>query len=190
MAEYIDRTAVEVDFNTINVPEFGGQICISAFPGRQGGNTFCSKELALFFQYLESENYGALLSLTEVQEFEQFISFSQFKCLVGTQDFEWFFHPLVDMTFPDSAFIADFSETHRVLLQNVRAGENIALHCKGGLGRSGTIAAMLLCDLGMMAENAIKLVRSSRPGAIETMEQERFVFSHSSCPDQKKFFSA
>ena len=55
-------------------------------------------------------------------------------------------------------------------------GETTVLHCMGGLGRSGLVAACLLVDAGLDAEVAIQAVRDARdPGAVETQEQEEFV---------------
>ncbi|HMP63897.1 MAG TPA: ADP-ribosylglycohydrolase family protein, partial [Phenylobacterium sp.] len=48
-------------------------------------------------------------------------------------------------------------------------------HCKGGLGRAGTVAARLLTELGHPAEDAIVRVRTERPGALETRAQEYHV---------------
>lgn len=47
----------------------------------------------------------------------------------------------------------------------------------GGLGRTGTIAAMLLVEFGSKPGDAITAVRAARAGAIETVEQENFVRS-------------
>ena len=56
------------------------------------------------------------------------------------------------------------------------AGENILVHCRGGLGRAGMIAARLLVETGgVEPEVAIERVRAVRPGAIETGAQERWV---------------
>ena len=49
------------------------------------------------------------------------------------------------------------------------------VHCKGGLGRAGTIATRLLIELGVAPREAINAVRQARPGTIETIEQERYV---------------
>ena len=54
-------------------------------------------------------------------------------------------------------------------------GEDVYVHCKGGLGRAGTIAARLLVELGVSPKQAIADVRAARPGAIQTREQERYV---------------
>ncbi len=53
--------------------------------------------------------------------------------------------------------------------------QSVVVHCLGGLGRSGTIAARLLVELGIDPDDAINRVRQSRPGAIETKAQEQYV---------------
>jgi ADP-ribosyl-[dinitrogen reductase] hydrolase len=53
----------------------------------------------------------------------------------------------------------------------------VLLHCRGGLGRSGTIAARLLVELGENPRVAIDRVRRARHGAIETPAQEAHVLS-------------
>jgi ADP-ribosyl-[dinitrogen reductase] hydrolase len=45
------------------------------------------------------------------------------------------------------------------------------VHCKGGLGRAGTIAAQLMIELGAPPKDAVTAVRSTRLGAIETSAQ-------------------
>ena len=51
----------------------------------------------------------------------------------------------------------------------------MVVHCKGGLGRAGTVAALMLVELGMAPDEAIRTVRAARKGAIETREQERYI---------------
>lgn len=51
----------------------------------------------------------------------------------------------------------------------------VAVHCEGGLGRTGcAIAAYHICK-GMTARDAIRLVRSKEPSAIETVHQIKFL---------------
>jgi protein-tyrosine phosphatase len=57
----------------------------------------------------------------------------------------------------------------------LRNDSDVLVHCRGGLGRAGTIAARLLVELGMDPAKAIENVRAVRAGAIETSDQERFV---------------
>jgi hypothetical protein len=60
----------------------------------------------------------------------------------------------------------------------VSAGERVAVHCGGGLGRSGTIAACYLVELGQDWRAAVARVRAVRPGAIETQAQLASVTAH------------
>ncbi len=60
----------------------------------------------------------------------------------------------------------------------VAAKGRVLVHCVGGLGRSGTVAACFLTRRGLDASSAIAEVRRARsPRAVETPLQERFVHS-------------
>jgi protein-tyrosine phosphatase len=52
------------------------------------------------------------------------------------------------------------------------AGGAVLLHCAGGKGRSGMVAARVLAERGLLPGVAIAAVRQVRPGAIETPGQE------------------
>lgn len=73
---------------------------------------------------------------------------------------EWF--PIHDLHVPTHA-------QARRLLDNLRArldrGDHLLLHCAAGIGRTGTIAACLLIELGMTAEEALAHVAMHRPMA-------------------------
>jgi hypothetical protein len=58
------------------------------------------------------------------------------------------------------------------ILESVREGENVVIHCRSGLGRSGMVAACCLVALGASVAEAVEVVRRVRPGAIETRAQE------------------
>ncbi len=67
--------------------------------------------------------------------------------------------------------LLQLATTLGVIHAAVQAGERIAVHCSGGLGRSGTVAACYLIDLGQDWRIAVDQVRRVRPGAIETQVQ-------------------
>lgn len=66
------------------------------------------------------------------------------------------------------------------ILASARAGDTVVIHCKGGLGRTGTAAGCCLVELGHDAASAIAIVRRVRAGAVEREEQERFVEAYAS----------
>lgn len=88
---------------------------------------------------------------------------------------EWHHLPIPDVDVPDATFETHWLYSGLRLREHLRAGRNVLLHCRGGLGRSGTIAARLLAELGWSADTAIRAVRAQRPGAIETRAQEAHV---------------
>jgi len=81
--------------------------------------------------------------------------------------------PIVDQKIPGR------EELRKLLLYIDKAfseGKNILLHCVGGLGRSGLVAACYLKHIGFNSAQAINFVREIRsPRAIETKIQEDFV---------------
>jgi protein-tyrosine phosphatase len=76
--------------------------------------------------------------------------------------------PISDFSAPDAAFLAKWPMLKDDLLRRLEADEKLLLHCRAGLGRSGTITAALLIAGGMAPDDAIHAVRAVRPGAIET----------------------
>lgn len=63
-----------------------------------------------------------------------------------------------------------------LVLDVASRGENVVIHCRGGLGRTGLVAACALVFNGTDATRAVRAVRAVRPGAIENVHQERFVY--------------
>jgi ADP-ribosylglycohydrolase len=82
-------------------------------------------------------------------------------------------HAVVDMDIPSDG------ERYRVdldrLIEDLRAGRDVAVACRGGLGRTGTAVACLLVDGGLDPDDAITLTRASRKHTIERHGQEQFV---------------
>jgi ADP-ribosyl-[dinitrogen reductase] hydrolase len=75
--------------------------------------------------------------------------------------------PIRELGIPDARFEAAWASVGHELHASLRAGRRVLLHCRGGLGRAGTIAARLLIEAGMEPAAAIAAVRHVRPGALE-----------------------
>ena len=91
---------------------------------------------------------------------------------VEARHMAWLHAPIADVSTPSAAFEAAWSDIGEGLRARLRSGFDIVVHCKGGLGRAGMIAARLMVELGVAPAKVIDLVRKVRPGAIETAAQE------------------
>jgi len=80
-----------------------------------------------------------------------------------------------DMSVPRPSEQAAFQQLIAGLHDELAAGRNVTVHCRGGLGRSGLVAACVLIHGGAPPASAIDRVRRHRPGAIQTREQLRYV---------------
>ena len=82
-------------------------------------------------------------------------------------DIEWFHLPVEDDQAPGEAFNAAWAQHVPRLKQLLTEGKTIAIHCKGGSGRTGLVAAQLLIETGVLFSDAIRDVQSLRPRAIQ-----------------------
>jgi ADP-ribosyl-[dinitrogen reductase] hydrolase len=95
--------------------------------------------------------------------------------VAAAQGLKWLHLPIVDVSTPTAAWETQWGDVQSFVHAELDAGRNILVHCKGGLGRAGTIAARILVERGMAAAAAITAVRAVRPGALETRQQEAYV---------------
>lgn len=102
----------------------------------------------------------------------------------------WRHLPIADFSAPTNKFEEEWLTQGREIREMLRRGDDIVVHCKGGLGRAGMIAARLLAELGMAPKEAIRAVRHVRKGAIETPSQLALVHRTVPVPDRDMAMSA
>ena len=95
---------------------------------------------------------------------------------VADRHMEWWHLPIPDGQPPGPEFEKAWVHAGAAIRDRLRLGFDVLVHCKGGLGRAGTVAARLLVEFGERPDDAIDRVREARsPNALETREQERHV---------------
>ncbi len=157
------------NFDSLLLPDTGARIGLCACPGVGG---------SLATDLVSLRDWGArgLLSLIEDHEFALF-DITSLPEQVEALGLHWWHLPIRDRGTPNERFEARWQQTGQELRSLLGDGQSIAVHCRAGLGRTGTIAARLLVELGTEPALAIERVRKTRPGSIETSEQEEFVYS-------------
>jgi len=97
---------------------------------------------------------------------------------VQARGLQWLHLPIEDVQTPTTEWMAAWSGASPALHEILDRGGKVLVHCKGGLGRAGTVAGLLLVEAEIEAAEAIAQVRHARQGAIETRGQEDFVEKH------------
>jgi protein-tyrosine phosphatase/endonuclease/exonuclease/phosphatase family metal-dependent hydrolase len=150
------------------------KIGISFCPGKTQLEAYSGawkRDLAIDLEVIHSLNYDVVLSLIEDFEFQQLRVEGLQSEAMRDSGMDWLWSPIVDQSTPTPANYTVLMDA----LQRVEAGDSIFVHCKGGLGRAGTIAAWMLTHFGRSSHEAIAEVRSVRPGAIENCDQEDWI---------------
>jgi ADP-ribosyl-[dinitrogen reductase] hydrolase len=120
----------------------------------------------------------ALVTLMPDSELQSLgVSSNQFRDKTSQLGVDWFQLSIPDAGIPDERFEDLWTNAGPHLRALLKDGHNIVIHCKGGLGRTGTIAARLLIEFGTDAKSAIQFVRKARPGAIENNLQEYYILN-------------
>lgn len=167
----------------IALPFLRGRIGLTLCPGKRGESLLGARwerDLAVDLKTIGSWGASLVVTLMEDHELQQ-LGVAEFPTMARTEGLAWIHLPIVDVSIPNEAWINAWrNEYGPALRQALLQGSSVLLHCRGGLGRTGLVAALLLIDLGLENQQAIDLVRTARPGAIETRQQEAFVKSYKS----------
>lgn len=132
------------------------------------------RDLSLDLDAIRDWGAAAVVTLVEQKELH-LLRVTDIGVEVRSRNMRWFHLPIIDVSIPDAKFEQEWQVSGNALRELLISGKNIVVHCRGGIGRAGTIAARLLIELGIKPETAIRQVRAARPGAIETRQQENYV---------------
>ena len=163
----------------VEVPGCDGLIGITFCPGKKdpyAQTGAWDRDIPTDVDRIKQWGANVVLSLLENHEFDQLNVIGLRDEVVGN-GMGWIQLPIKDQAVPDGLFESRWEELGPLIRSNVCSGGKVLIHCKGGLGRSGTVVARLLVEFGEDSDTAINKVRDARPKAIENTAQEDYVKS-------------
>lgn len=155
----------------------GGTLGMCHFPGRcgiDGAGRAWSRSVDDDLHAIHLWGASAVLSLVESHEFAR-LGVPDLGARILKSGMAWLHHPVADMGVPTTRLFGASTDVGQDVLNRLRAGERVVVHCAAGLGRTGTMAAALLVACGVEPDSAIAQVRHARPGTLETAGQEAYV---------------
>jgi protein-tyrosine phosphatase len=147
-------------FDTLSIPNRPGRLIFTPCPGTQGS----SLEDAL--QALKQAGAHAVLTLMPHAELALNAA-GNLPALCTTQGLDWLHLPVADEQVPQAGFDVAWPAVMANIRGLLEADKGIAIHCKGGSGRTGLIAARILIELDITPSEAIDRVQALRPKAIQ-----------------------
>ena len=155
-----------------------GRIGITLCPGKTDPNGMSgawARDLDTDLDAIQRWGATAVVTLIEEHEFD-LLDVHGLPEGVRDRHMEWWHLPIQDGKSPPAqGFEDEWAVAGEALRDRLCLGFDVLVHCRGGLGRAGTVAARLLVELGARPDEAMRRVRDVRPGAIETRDQENHV---------------
>lgn len=167
-----------IRINAVRPGDGFGRIGITLCPGKkdpcaQSGPA--NRDLGQDLDAIQLWGATAVISLITDEEID-YLQVRGLREAVEERHMEWWHLPIPDVQPPGPEFESGWKVAGEAIRDRLRMGFDVLVHCKGGLGRAGTVAARLLVELGGNWEDAIRKVRDARSeDAIETAAQERHI---------------
>jgi hypothetical protein len=175
MRKTSETSPLRVDFLPDEATGLGGRIGLTIAPGKKGMGLDGEWDRDLdadLARLRETYRASMLVSLCEPHELA-FLRVPDLWERARAAGLAVEAYPWVDGGVPPHP--AWLSPLIDALVGAASTGRTVVIHCRGGLGRSGLVAACALVALGMGADEAMRIVRAARAGAIERDLQEDFV---------------
>lgn len=158
----------------------GGLLGLTFCPGKRANSLYgppWDRDLGADLDAVR--DWGAHLIITLMEQFE----LDRFRVpdlpeRAAERGIGWTHLPIIDGDVPRDPFLSVWPSARADLLRRLDAGERILIHCRGGLGRTGVLAAMLLMEHGAGPAEAIARVRAAREDTVENEQQERFLTTY------------
>lgn len=154
----------------------GGCIGMTLCPGKRQPYAVTgpwNRDLEADMDAIKAFGAKTLVTLMETAELaDAAVPAEVMKAAAHERSINWLHLPIADFGAPDAVFEAAWRKYGPAVRTDLENGARIVVHCRGGRGRAGLMAARLLVEMGAEPNEAINMVRAANPLAIETVTQE------------------
>ncbi|MCF3594874.1 protein phosphatase [Rhodobacteraceae bacterium LMO-12] len=160
------------------LPVAGGTLALASLPGRGGDYR---GDLEVFHEWQP----GIVISMTTKEEMVT-VGAENFSWDIQAMGSRWHHLPVPDFGGPGSEIEARWPAVSQSVLQALRGGGRVIVHCKGGCGRSGMVALRLMVESGEDKLHALNRLRGLRDCAVETKDQLNWAFAGQPMADPRQ----
>ncbi len=157
-------------FDILDLPD-SGRFIFTPCPGTKG------VDLASSITQLKQAGADGIITMMSDEELAKF-EVSDLPEVVKQNDMTWFQFPVEDDAAPDEKFAQAWQSRKSEVLSMIKQGQCITIHCRGGSGRTGFMAAVILRELGMNEEQSTELVKSLRPNSLKLSAHTEYLAKH------------
>ena len=153
----------EHPFEILALPN-GAKLLFTPCPGTQ------SVSLEESLQQLKQQGVSLLLTLMFDQEMaaNNVVHLPQ---VCQAHNIKWLQLPIIDDEAPQEAFEQQWLKHKTLILNEINKKGVIAVHCKGGTGRTGTVIVLILITLGWPMDKIKQAVQRIKPKALRIQQQ-------------------
>lgn len=155
-------------YDILAVPGCQGRLLFTPCPGLK------DTSIASALDTLKAAGADALITLMPDEEL-CLNQVGELPALCAERGMKWFHLPVADEQVPLDDFADAWAQSRARICALLDEGRRIAIHCRGGSGRTGLIAARILIERGLPRAEAIAMVQALRPKAIQHPAQAAWI---------------
>ena len=172
-----NSTTHPLKVNWIPIKEDTGRIGMTLCPGKYqpvswtgGWDRQLSTDIATLVE-LKTDRVVSLITDADME----MLRVTELPQQIAEQGMDWDHLPFEDTTVPDRVWLEAAKPVFHSLLTSIPEGENVVVHCMGGLSRAGVFVSIYLWLRGSSMTDAIARVRTERDSRAINAWQEDFL---------------
>ncbi len=146
-------------FDRLSLAPTAGTLILTPCPGKKDVDALTA------LAQLRAAGAQAVLTLMPADELAR-IGVANIGDLCAQVGVPWFHCPIEDDQAPEAEFEHAWRQHRQAIHRLLDEGKPVAIHCRGGSGRTGLLAAQILIERGRMLPEVVSAVQLIRPQAL------------------------